>query len=183
MAAAGLVALLGTVAEPYWLLASAIGLAVAWIALQDIVDFTIPDGAIIALAMLGVASRLSDSSHVGEPLARTVLAIAVDIAVSGGLLLALREAYYHRRGHDGLGFGDVKLGAAGGALAGTSGFAWALFAASLAGIAVVMACRMRPLGRLLPEAPEKLPFGAILAPALWVVWAMRQSPDGSGLFH
>ena len=167
--------------EPLWLMAASVALVVARIAWQDLADLTIPDGAVIALALLGAVFRLGDAVLLDEPLAPTLLVIALDVAISGGLLLAVREVYYRRRGYDGLGFGDVKLAAAGGALAGTAGFAWALLGASLLGLVLVFLLRGRVFaGR--PPAPEahKLPFGAVLAPALWVAWLVGEITLGRG---
>lgn len=156
-----------------WTVALATGALAAWIAWQDLDDLTIPDGAVVALAALGAGFRIADGSATGDPLTGTLLAIAIDASLCGGGLLALREYYYRRQGRDGIGFGDVKLAAAGGALVGTTAFASALLAASLAGIAFVLARRFR---QARPGGSEKLAFGAVLAPALWVVWLAEQSP-------
>ena len=150
-----------------WTVALATGALAAWIAWQDLDDLTIPDGAVVALAALGAGFRIADGSAMGDPVGRTLLTIAVDASLCGGGLLALREYYYRRHGRDGIGFGDVKLAAAGGALVGTAAFASALLAASLAGIAFVLARRFR---QARPGGLEKLAFGAVLAPALCVVW-------------
>lgn len=172
-----IVGLLQTTTEPSWLMALSVGMIVLRIAWQDIVDFTIPDGAVLALAAAGAAFRVAGGAAVAEPLGETALAAAIDLAISGGLLLAVREAYFRRRGYDGLGFGDVKLAAAGGVLAGTSGFAWALLAASLAGILATVTRGGGRRFRLASTSPDdKLPFGAILAPALWLAWLMGLGP-------
>ena len=174
LAAAGAVAALPGSAGPaaLGLVAVATGAVVAWIAWQDAIDLTIPDGAVIALAALGVGLRLADGSAAGEPLAGTLGTLALDAVLSGGGLLALREYYFRRHGQDGIGFGDVKLAAAGGLLVGTIAFAWALLAASLAGIALVLARK----GRAPLSGSEKLAFGAVLAPAIWIAWAAEQMP-------
>ena len=174
-------ALLEAEAEPLWLMALSVGVVVAWIAWQDFADFTIPDAAVLALGVLGAAFRLPQGASAGEPFGETLLLMGLDLTLSGGLLLLVREIYFRRRGHDGMGFGDVKLAAAGGVLAGTSGFAWALLAASLLGITLALmrggkASRLAHLG-----SADKLPFGAILAPALWVVWLTGHSPHWSAL--
>ncbi len=39
----------------------------------------------------------------------------IAVAVCGGVFLAVRELFFRLRGIDGLGLGDVKLAAAGGA--------------------------------------------------------------------
>jgi len=180
LAAAALVAASAFEVLPLWPTAIAAGLVSLWIAGQDLADYTIPDAAVIALAALGAGVRLTEGALVGEPLAATSLAIAIDASVCGGLLLGLREVYYRRRGFDGLGFGDVKLAAAGGVLAETSGFAWALLGASVAGIAVALACRHLPPRGVRPEMADRLPFGALLAPALWASWMAGRS-TGSAL--
>ncbi|CAA9353835.1 MAG: hypothetical protein AVDCRST_MAG90-2800 [uncultured Microvirga sp.] len=164
------------------LVAAALVPIVFWIARQDLADFTIPDGAVLALAALGAGFRVADAALADDPLGPAMAMIALDLLVSGGLLLSLREIYYRKRGEDGIGFGDVKLGAAGGVLAGTTGFAWALFAASLAGLALMLALRNSG-GRSPPDpgSPAKLPFGAVLAPALWVAWLVGQVPGLSFL--
>lgn len=181
LAAVALVATPGSESVPLWPTALAAGLVALWIAGQDLADYTIPDAAVIALAALGAGVRLAEGSLIGELPTATSVAIAVDAAICGGLLLGLREAYYRRRGVDGLGFGDVKLAAAGGIFAGTSGFAWALFGASVAGIAVALACRRLPLRGARPEMADRLPFGALLAPALWVAWMVERSSGAAAL--
>ncbi|MFD1703833.1 prepilin peptidase [Methylopila henanensis] len=130
---------------------------VAWIIWRDATGFVIPDPASLALAAIGVAARLADD---GASLA-TALSLGADVALTGGALWLLREAFYRLRGHDGLGFGDVKLAAAGGCLIGAEGVAAALLAASLAGLAVAA---LRGAGRM-----DRIAFGAFFAPAIWLV--------------
>ena len=134
---------------------------VVWIVVQDLRSFTIADGAVVALALLALATRLAAGD--------SALLVALDVLLSGGVLLAFREIYYRRRGIDGLGLGDVKLAAAGGLLVGASAFAWALLAASLVGLVVVALARGR-------AAPKKLAFGAVLAPAIYVAWLAQALP-------
>lgn len=178
--AAALVAFPGAQAAPFWPTVLSVGLVLGWIAAQDLADFTIPDGAVAALAALGAGARIGSAAFAGEPLAMTLAGIIVDAAVAGGCLLAVRQIYYRRRGRDGLGLGDVKLAGAGGVLVGTIGFAWALFGASLAGLALA-ACR-GDRGRR-SVALDKLPFGAILAPALGLVWLAAQWPGLAALIR
>ncbi|OQP86741.1 hypothetical protein BTR14_09905 [Rhizobium rhizosphaerae] len=135
-----------------------------WIAWQDASDFTIPDGPLLVIASLGVALRISAAQ--GDW--REALSILVDAGLCGGALLAIREAYYRLKGMDGLGFGDVKLAASGGSLLGITGFAHALLTASALGLAVVlMLMLIKPARRI-----DRLPFGALLAPACALVWAL-----------
>ncbi|WP_020188168.1 prepilin peptidase [Methylopila sp. 73B] len=158
-AAALVAAAAGGLGGSWLLLPTAAALVTAWIAWRDARSFIIPNEAAAALAALGIAARLAEGGGATDALG----ALAVDVALTGGLLWAVREAYFRARGRDGLGLGDVKLAAAAGCLAGAAGFAVALFAASLAGLVVAA---LRRAGR-----EDRLPFGALLAPAVWVVWA------------
>ncbi|MFC3692454.1 prepilin peptidase [Chenggangzhangella methanolivorans] len=142
--------------------ALALCLAVIWISWSDVRDFTIPDGANFALGALALGVRFASDGFSSE----TALLALGSGALCGAALWGVREIYYRLRGHDGLGFGDVKLAAAAGVLVGPAGFALALFAASLAGLAVALALRS--------SAEARLPLGALLAPAVLAVW-------GSGL--
>ena len=135
--------------------------------MQDLRTLTIPDGAVVALAALALASRVA--AH--DPM----LALVLDMLLTGGVLLAFREAYFRRRGFDGLGLGDVKLAAAGGLLVGAVAFAWVLLAASLLAIAAVGIVRLRARADL-GAATGKLAFGAFLAPAIYVAWLWQALP-------
>ena len=162
--------------------AVAVGGLVGWIAWQDRKTFTIPDAALLALASIAIAWRWSEAAGLGDASLSSALAIGLDAALPGGALLAFREVYFRRKGHDGIGFGDVKLAASGGMLVGVVGFSWALFAASLAGLLFVGVTRLSPKSRATPLASsDKIAFGAILAPAVWVVWMVQQMPLVSGL--
>lgn len=155
---------------------TALALLAARIAWQDLTDFTIPDSATLALAGLGLAWRLALAGEAGGSLPVELALIGLDGLLCGGALLAVREAYFRRRGHDGIGLGDVKLAAAGGLLVGTGGFAWCLFGASFFGILLL-------LGRQALATPggmtePRLAFGAVLAPALALGWLVAAVPAG-----
>ncbi|MGA0532419.1 prepilin peptidase [Hansschlegelia sp. KR7-227] len=153
-AAIALVPAVGPIGAPLGL-----AVVVGWIMWRDARDFVIPDGAAVALAALAFAARLSADGYSID----AALSAAADGALCGGALWIVREAYFRLRGHDGLGFGDVKLAAAAGVLVGAYGFALALLAASLAGLGVAALRARRP--------GERLPLGALLAPAVLAVWA------------
>ncbi len=140
---------------------------VAWIVVQDLRSFTIPDGAIVAMAALALDVRVA--AH--DP----ALAIGLDVLLTGGVLLAFREIYFRRRGFDGLGLGDVKLAAAGGLLVGAQAFAFALLGASLLALAGVAALHVMARGRV-ALAGRKLAFGALLAPAIYLAWLSQALP-------
>jgi leader peptidase (prepilin peptidase)/N-methyltransferase len=149
-----------------------IGLLAFWIVQQDLDNFTIPDGAVLALAILGTVERITEGAFSGERVDVVFVWIAIDVVLSGGSLLAVREIYFRRRGQDGIGFGDVKLAAAGGVLVGATAFAWALLAASIAGLLFVAFWRSQ---RRRICALDRLAFGALLGPSLWVAWLVHRS--------
>lgn len=161
--AAGAAALAGLIAhEPALASPTAtlsLCLAVGWIVWRDVRDFIIPDGASFALGALALGVRLGTDGANWE----TALLAIGSGALCGAALWAVREGYYRLRGHDGLGFGDVKLAFAAGILVGPAGFALALFAAAAAGIAVALMRRN--------ALDARLPLGALLAPAALLVWA------------
>ncbi|WP_232630722.1 prepilin peptidase [Methylobacterium sp. Leaf118] len=139
---------------------------IAW---QDLTDFTIPDSATLALALVGVAWRVAAAGEAGEGLPSTFALLGLDALLCGGALWVLREIYYRRRGQDGIGLGDVKLAAAGGILVGTGGFAWCLLGASLVGIVLLLGRRALAVPGV-ETIEARLAFGAVLAPALVLGW-------------
>ena len=144
---------------------------VIWIVWQDLSTFTISDAALAAIAVVALALRWSTDLSDGEAPQHALVTIGIDVVLCAGTLLVFREAYYRFKGIDGLGLGDVKLAAAGALLVGGIGFSWALFAASLAGLAAVATSRLVHPGH---ARVDRLAFGAILAPALWGVWVIEQ---------
>jgi leader peptidase (prepilin peptidase) / N-methyltransferase len=88
-------------------------------------------------------------------------------------LVLLRWGYGWLRSREGLGFGDVKLAAAVGAWLPLASISFCFALATCAALITVM------LGRLRGEsvdATAKLPFGAFLCPALWLVFYACQLP-------
>lgn len=161
----------GTAAVPC-VAAAVTGALVAWVAWQDLADFTIPDGAVLGIALVGLSERLMAGAGLLLPATETLLLAAADGLIVGGLLWAVRELWYRRLGYDGLGFGDVKLGAAAAVLVGAHGFAVGLLVASLAGIIWAYAP-----WRADPHRPgTRIAFGALLAPAVWLVFLAEGLP-------
>ncbi|TXN22777.1 prepilin peptidase [Methylobacterium sp. WL19] len=172
--AVSLVAALPLAALPGEILPQAIAAVVvaclaAWIAWQDATTFTIPDGGVAGLVLVGAALRLGEGLDALHEVRFVLMGLAVDAGLCTGTLLLLRELFYRRRGYDGLGFGDVKLGLAGGVLLGAQGFAWATCGACALALAVVLARRIagRPMG-----LRDRIPLGAFLAPAILLAWAV-----------
>lgn len=164
------------------------GLA-AWVAVADLRSFEIPDEANIALLVAGLAWAAFVAPPSSLPLTPAlVFGTATDTpawagpvfgaidglargAIAAGTLLAVRTFYRRARGIEGLGFGDIKLA---GALA--PWLAWpdlptALFAAVIVALLVTVVASLLARRRL--DGAAWIPLGAFLAPAAWLVWALR----------
>ena len=99
---------------------------------------------------------------------------AVVRALSTALVLELLRRFYARvRRREGLGFGDVKLGAAVGAWLPLDAMPLCFGLAASAALVAVMVAHLR--GETI-EGATKLPFGAFLCPALWLVFYASALP-------
>lgn len=94
----------------------------------------------------------------------TALAHAIAVAL---VLAALRLCYERLRGREGLGLGDVKLGAAVGAWLPVETIPLCFGLAAAGALVTVIAARAR--GQSI-DPSIKIPFGAFLCPALWLVF-------------
>lgn len=169
----------------HWRLATGaalVGLSL-WIAVVDLSTFTIPDAASASMAIIGAAWRVSRRGGIPGDWLSELTVLAIEAAAVGLAFWGLRELYFRRRGVDGLGFGDVKLAAACAIVLGSTLFAWALLAASLAALAAAFvghAVSGRHIAR-------RIAFGAFLAPCCALLWIFSQWPDllpsGFGLFE
>lgn len=135
------------------------------IAANDARTYLIPNeltGAAFALALLRAGASVPDT---GTEALLWPLARAAVVALP---LLLLMLAYRRWRGRDGLGLGDVKLAAVGGAWLDLATMVAVIELAALLAIAAYAAnaaLRKKPL-----RATAFLPFGLFLAPAIWVGW-------------
>jgi leader peptidase (prepilin peptidase) / N-methyltransferase len=141
--------------------------AALWVAVVDLDRFEIPDLANIAIFVLGVVWSLQsfgiDREVIGEMAMRSLL--------SAGVLFALRELYRKLRHMEGLGLGDVKLAGASASWLSWSHIVFALLIAAASAIMVVLVRTMLTGGRI--EAGAAIPFGAFLAPAIWLAWVLQ----------
>jgi leader peptidase (prepilin peptidase) / N-methyltransferase len=134
------------------------------IAAADLGRYEVPDkwsGALFALGMVWLAAG---------PLGglETLVDGVLRASVAGGFLLLVRTFYRLFRGFDGLGLGDVKLAAAGAPWLGWSKLPISLLVAVCGALLAVLAHRL--VTRSAPKANDMIPFGAFLAPALWITW-------------
>jgi leader peptidase (prepilin peptidase)/N-methyltransferase len=92
---------------------------------------------------------------------------AARAAILATSLLLVRWSYAWLRGREGLGLGDVKLAAGIGAWLPLDSIPFCFALAAAAGLLCVLLTRQRGNG---VNATLKIPLGAFLCPALWVVF-------------
>ena len=145
-----------------------LGWAMLAIAVVDARRFIIPD----VLSLPTIPAGLLASGRLLEPSADGLVRIDHVIGMlAGGLgLWLVRAAYFRVRRREGLGLGDVKLAAAGGAWIGWQSLSDAILLAAALALSLVIALAL-VRGREL-SAAAKIPFGCFLAPSIWLVWAL-----------
>lgn len=133
------------------------------VTVTDLEQFMIPDTASLGILVLGTAFAIlrPDSDITGG-----LLDAALRAAVAALVLYLLRLVYMRLTGLPGLGLGDVKLAAAAGPWLGWGMLPVALELAALAALLVIGFVSLRTGSR--PERHAALPFGAFLAPAIWL---------------
>ncbi len=141
--------------------------AMGAIAAEDLRRFRVPDALNLIAAAAGLASVLAEASAAGADLPSAALRAAIGALACGGALYILREAFFRLRGIDGLGFGDVKLGAVGGLWLGWELFAVAILLAAIGALIFVgvSTATHGPWPR-----DRRLPLALYLAPAIWLSW-------------
>jgi leader peptidase (prepilin peptidase)/N-methyltransferase len=137
-----------------------LGLILSALTVVDIRTYRLPDLLTLPLIALGLAA-----TALIDPAALPWHAVAT--AMGYGLLAGVAALYRWLRGRDGLGLGDAKLLAAGGAWLGPAGLPSMLALAAVSALAVVAVARLA--GRRF-TADEAIPFGPFLAMGLWAVW-------------
>jgi leader peptidase (prepilin peptidase) / N-methyltransferase len=124
--------------------------------LPDVVTWGAVGCGIVTAAVLDPDDRLS------------ALAAAITRAAGTAAALAtLQWCYARLRARDGLGFGDVKLAAAVGAWLPLKTIPLCFGLASGGALIAVLLARLR--GETI-DASTKVPFGAFLCPALWLLF-------------
>jgi leader peptidase (prepilin peptidase)/N-methyltransferase len=119
----------------------------------------IPNSFVAALALGGIAETILTETDL---LQRLIEALLVFIAAC-----LFRMAYRWVRGHDGLGFGDVKFAAAGVLWVGIEAVPGLLLIAVLS--ALISLIILRAEGQSL-GGKQAISFGPHLAVALWLAW-------------
>ena len=147
-----------------------LGWSMLAIAIEDARNFIIPDVLSLPAIPAGLlaAGVLSPDGNASE----TVLWHLVGALIAATALYVVRWAYRHFRHVDGLGLGDVKLAAVAGAWTGLAGFSTVLLLACAGALAFVGVAILVGKQRITRQTP--MPFGAFLAPPIWLTWAVTQ---------
>lgn len=146
------------------LLAAGLALPLIWLSLTDLRRFEIPDGAVLIIAVGGVAFQYFVHPH------RWFVELGAAVALMA-LLWTVGYHLYQRGGREALGIGDAKLIGAGALWTGFADIWLALFLACLGGIIAALA--RKPFG--LSEVPREIPFGPFLAYAIYLVFLLQIS--------
>lgn len=134
-------------------------LALAWI---DWTEFWLPDALTLPLVVAGLAA-----TWLLTPWATSDHAAAA--ALGYALFRLVAFAYRRLRGIEGLGHGDAKLLAAGGAWLGLAALPIVILGAAVIGLLGAGALRLA--GRRL-AGTTAIPFGPPLALAIWLAWLL-----------
>jgi leader peptidase (prepilin peptidase)/N-methyltransferase len=165
--AAAIVSVVGA-PGPIGVLGAGLALVMVAIAVVDLRSFIIPDAlnaAGLALAVMHAAIRQPDT------MVWSVTIALMRGAILAGLFFAVRQVYAHIRQRQGLGLGDVKLAAVAGAW-----LDWMMLpvVVELAVLVALSSYGMRQLvlGRSI-SLTTRVPFGASLAPSIWICWMLE----------
>ena len=144
-----------------------LGVLMTAIAVSDARRFVIPDSLSAAALMLGLAHAGAAAAVTGDAAWSAVAISTARAAAVASLFLALQRGYARLRGREGLGLGDVKLMGVAGAWLDWTTLPTVVAAAAMTALATIALAAMK--GRS-PHAAHAIPFGAFLAPAIWVGW-------------
>jgi len=151
-------------------LSSLLGCAMLAITLSDARSFIVPDWISLPMIPFGLLAASLTASTIDPNMA--VLHHSAAALIAGIAFYALSRGFHLLREHEGLGLGDVKLAAVAGAWVGPEGVTLVVLLASLGAIAFVLFLRLFQ-GQSI-DRRTAIPFGAFLAPAIWVVWSILQ---------
>lgn len=143
--------------------ALALAIALIWISLVDFDRFEIPDIAALVLFVSGGLSilRMPSFDRWDHILAGIMFA---------GLLFLVAFLFRILRGHQGLGFGDVKLAGGIGLWVGLNGVVFVLLGAALAALVTLSALSLMRRQSMEELRNSGIAFGPFLCLFTWVVW-------------
>jgi len=129
----------------------------------DLKEYRLPDKLTFPLIALG----LGQAYLLGLPILHHIIGAVVGYLA----FVAIEQGFLKLRGYHGLGRGDAKLLAGGGAWCGWFGLPYIVLFASLAGLSLLLAGMVT--GRVKKDSvkTQAIPFGPFLAVAIFIVWA------------
>ncbi len=131
----------------------------------DLKSFRLPDTLTLPLIVAGLLFSFLKLPYFPD-ITHSLLG-----AATGYLFIFLVAAFYRRfRGREGIGMGDAKLLAAGGAWLGVLFIPFILLIASTTGLLIALVC-MRGTTTL----QTAIPFGPFLAVGIWLAWLLKVS--------
>lgn len=133
------------------------------LAASDLRRYRLPDRLTLALGITGLGfAALLDRTAVPDRVIGAALGYAAFALIAAG--------YRHVRGRDGLGAGDAKLMAGGGAWVGWQGLPSVVLVGAVAALAATLVLAKLRRRDLAPTT--RVPLGAYLAAGIWVTWAL-----------
>ncbi len=153
----GSLANLGTRLE--WMISIGLGVSLLGLSWIDLDRYLLPDLLTLPLLLAGLTHSVLIRGAIWQALAGAVI---------GYILIAGLAAFWRRRfGREGIGLGDAKLLAAGGAWLG--GYALPLILLVASGTLLALTLVMNLTGKK-TSSRTALPFGPALALGIWGVW-------------
>ncbi len=143
-----------------WWVSALLAFPLAWASLVDLDRRILPNAMTIGLVIAGIGlAALSDAVDLPDRIAGA--------AVGYCSLVAVAIAFRWIRKREGIGRGDVKLFAAGGAWLGWAGLPYVMLAASVVALVAIGIA-----GVLKRERPQndRIAFGPFIALGVWIVW-------------
>ncbi|WP_085884449.1 prepilin peptidase [Oceanibacterium hippocampi] len=144
-------------------LAALLGWGLLALAAIDLEHGLLPNRLTLPLAVAGLAA----AGLTGRP---DIVGVLVGAAAGFLVFAVIGVAYRRLRGRDGLGLGDAKLLAAGGAWCGWQALPAIVFVGALATLAAVALLALVGRGRF--DMATRIPFGPGLALAIWLVYLL-----------
>lgn len=134
------------------------------LAAADLLWFRLPDSLTAVLLAAALAMAWPEG----------LAAACLGAGMGAGSFWLIRAGYWHLRGREGLGLGDVKLMAGLGAFAGPYDLPLLVLLAAAGGLAAALPrALLRPQSAELPLGQQALPFGAALCAAAALLWLLR----------
>lgn len=153
----------GLITTGFGIILAGLLLALSWV---DLREFRLPNALNFTLILAGLCWSY---------LAGNIQAAAIGAAAGYSVFVAIAWAFKRARGIDGLGRGDAKLLAGGGAWCGWMGLPMIVLIASVLGIAFALLSSLRQTPQMQKSVPANwIPFGPCLAVGIFAVWASAQ---------